>query len=113
MAATITRLRHLLRPLQQYKYSSSISDLQIYRNRHLTPDDPPPPPTTGGSLIYQNTLKTQRPITIRRQKALENAVSLIGTVDSEVKSINNDDGRLWAYTHLKVESPSKSNRYFK
>ncbi|GJT48410.1 OSB1, mitochondrial-like protein [Tanacetum coccineum] len=110
MAATVTRLLRPLLSSHQYKYySSSISDLQIYRNRHLTPDDPQPPTTTG-SLIYQNTLKTQRPNTIRRHKALENSVRLIGTVDSDVKS-NNNDGILWAYTYLKVESPSKSNKF--
>ncbi|XP_071733260.1 protein OSB1, mitochondrial-like [Rutidosis leptorrhynchoides] len=105
MAATGDRLRPLLRTLLSQSqlqsrifFSSSSSSSSSSTNKN-------------GSIIYQHTLKTQRPNTIRPRKHLANSVSFIGTVNSPLKSFTASNGLQSVYTQLKVEYPSNSNKF--
>ncbi|XP_023728534.1 protein OSB1, mitochondrial isoform X2 [Lactuca sativa] len=119
MDTTVCRLRPLVRlfisspcsrHLQAHRLFSSSSDDQSCRSRSLFFGESEK--RSRGSDVYRQTLKTQRPPTIRWQKELENHASFIGRVNSPLKKFTTNGGLLCAHTHLKVESPSGSNRIF-
>nr|XP_043637090.1 protein OSB1, mitochondrial-like [Erigeron canadensis] len=92
---TISRLRSLLQPKNISRFISSSSSSSVEKS----------------SLIYQQTLKTQRPLTIQFQKKLLNSVSFIGTIISPIKSYTREGGALVAHTQLKVQSPDGPNKF--
>ncbi|KAI3684771.1 hypothetical protein L6452_33997 [Arctium lappa] len=120
MEAIGCRLRPLLRPLisspssriqlQSLCLFSSFSDEPSCRSPPLFFADPEERGT--GSLVYRHTLKTQRPSTIQWQKELRNCASFIGRINSSIKTFTTRDGKLGAYTHLRVEFPSESKKFF-
>lgn len=108
----LVRLRPLISPssgtLRAYRLLSSSSD---YSSCRIRPSCGDPEERGTGSVVYQHTLKTQRPSTIPWQKELENHASFIGRVISPIKLSTNRRGTRGAYTQLKVESPSGSNKF--
>ncbi|KAK1427374.1 hypothetical protein QVD17_16057 [Tagetes erecta] len=101
MRPTIIRLRRLLRPLTSSPFPQPQHQPHILFSSSSEP----------GSIIYQHTLRTQRPSTIRFQKELQNSASFIGTVNSPVKSFTARDGTLCVHTRLRLEPQSGSKRF--